>query len=321
MQESPASSVSHCRKHSTRLFKICLSTIIVPQSEFCRIVVASGHLELPMPKSAITISLVPEAKGGPFLFWDDVAIACKEAVRIGFDAVEIFAPDGDAIRNLPIEAIFDSSPLQIAAFGTGAGMVKHGLSLSHPDSLHRQRAQQFVQSIMTAAARWQTPVIIGSMQGRWNADCDRAQSLSNLRESLKLLGGVADGLGIEIMLEPLNRYESNLLNTLSDGIAIIESLGMKSIKLLSDLFHANIEESNMGAAILDALPHIGHIHLADSNRHAAGFGHIDFRAIAKSLSEGGYDRYLSAEALPLPDSTAAAEMTFSTYRKFFLETS
>lgn len=273
-----------------------------------------------MPKSAITLSLVPEARGGPFVFWDELETAWKEAYRIGFDAIEIFAPDSNTIYQLPIQAMLDQYPLRIAAFGTGAGMVKHGLSLCHPDNSHRQRAQRFVLSIIQAAAIWKAPVIVGSMQGRWTADCDRACALSNLRESLNVIGKAACDHGIAILLEPLNRYETNLLNTLSDGVTMLSSLDTTQVKLLADLFHANIEEACMGEAIKEALPHIGHFHLADSNRRAAGFGHIDFGPIARVILDGGYDGYLSAEVFPLPDSVSAAEMTFHTFRNLFSTT-
>ncbi|MBX3419985.1 MAG: sugar phosphate isomerase/epimerase [Pirellulaceae bacterium] len=272
-----------------------------------------------MPKSAITISLVPEARGGPFVFWDDFERACSEASRIGLDAVEVFAPDGETIRQLPIKTVLEY-PLQIAAFGTGAGMVKYGLSLSHSDTSHRQRAQQFVRSMIHAAATWNAPVIVGSMQGRWTAECDCARALAFLRDSLNQLGQAAYDLGISLFFEPLNRYETNMVNTIDDAVALIQSLDVRNVKLLVDLFHANIEEPNIAGSLIEALPYIGHIHLADSNRRAAGYGHIDYQPIADAICAGGYQGYLSAEVLPLPDSVSAAEMTMQTFRKFFSTT-
>lgn len=270
-----------------------------------------------MPKSAVTLSLVPEAKGGPFVFWDDFENACRQASRIGFDAIEIFAPDGDTIRSLPIQSMLDQFPLRIAAFGTGAGMVKNGLSLSHPDDSHRLRAQQFVGSIIEAAAVWQAPVIVGSMQGRWTAECDRSTTLSLLRESLNSLGQFAGDRGIELLYEPLNRYETNLVNTLGNAVDLIRSLSVSNVRLLADLFHMNIEEANIADSLTSALPFIGHVHLADSNRRAAGLGHMDYQPIAAAILSGGYDRYLSAEIFPIPNSMAAAETTMLTYRKYF----
>jgi len=271
-----------------------------------------------MPKSAITVSLVSQAKGGPFVFWDGLEDACSHAARIGLDAIEIFAPDGDTIRGLPLRRMLDQFPLQIAAFGTGAGMVRHGLSLSHPDDSHRMRAQQFVQSIIEAAVVWHAPAIVGSMQGRWTPECDRLRTLSLLRESLDTLGQFASERGVHLLYEPLNRYETNLVNTLADGVELIQSLKVDNVRLLADLFHMNIEEADMAQALTSAMPYLGHIHLADSNRQAAGLGHTNFQPIAEALRAGGYDGYLSAEAFPMPDSIAAAQMTLQTYHKYFV---
>ena len=79
--------------------------------------------------------------------------------------------------------------------------------------------------------------------------------------------------------------------------------------LLADLFHMNIEETNIAQAIERGGSRIGHVHFVDSNRRAAGFGHIDFAPIAQSLRSIGYDGFASAEAFPFPDPDAAARST------------
>jgi sugar phosphate isomerase/epimerase len=87
--------------------------------------------------------------------------------------------------------------------------------------------------------------------------------------------------------------------------------------LLADLFHMNIEEDDIGAAILAGAGRIGHLHFVDSNRRAAGFGHIDYRPIVKALGDIGYAGYASAEALPHPDPLAAARQTIEAFKRHF----
>ena len=118
-------------------------------------------------------------------------------------------------------------------------------------------------------------------------------------------------------MEPLNRYETDLVKTLSDGVQLIEAVGAENVKLLADLFHMNIEETDPAQAILDCPGKIGHMHFVDSNRRAAGFGHMDYGPIAHALSAIGYNGFASAEAFPLPDAKAAAEMTIKAYRRYF----
>ena len=79
----------------------------------------------------------------------------------------------------------------------------------------------------------------------------------------------------------------------------------------------NIEEADLGDAIRSAADSIGHVHFVDSNRRAAGFGHMLHGPVARELIEAGFQGYASAEAFPLPDSQAAAEMTIQSLRKYF----
>ncbi len=104
---------------------------------------------------------------------------------------------------------------------------------------------------------------------------------------------------------------------IADGAALIAGLGTPNVKLLADLFHMNIEEADLAGAIRAAGAHVGHVHLADSNRRPAGCGHTDFAPVAAALREAGYGGYVSAECLPYPDSTAAARATMDAFDRFF----
>ncbi len=269
-----------------------------------------------MFRSAVTVSLVPHARGGPFVFWDDLEAACRHAVELGFDAIEIFAPSPAAVDRNSLQALLDETGLHVAAVGTGAGMIVHGLSLTDPDRQRRQDATQFVQQMIDFGARFSAPAIIGSMQGRWQQQLDRAGALELLVEALEQLGKHAASCDVPLIYEPLNRYETNLINTLDDGVQLLKGVAADNVKLLADLFHMNIEEANLADAIRTAASSIGHVHFVDSNRRAAGMGHMDFEPIIAALSEIGYQGYLSAEAFPLPDPLTAAQKTIESYKEY-----
>jgi sugar phosphate isomerase/epimerase len=122
---------------------------------------------------------------------------------------------------------------------------------------------------------------------------------------------------VPILLEPLNRYETKLVNTLCAGVELIESLSVDNVRLLGDFFHMNIEEVDMSAALRAAGARLGHVHFVDSNREAAGRGHLDFEPLRDALTDIRYDGFLSAETRPLPDSMSAAESTISIFRRLF----
>ena len=167
-----------------------------------------------MIKSAITISVVEQARQGPFVFHDDVADACRQAADAGFDAVELFAPSAAAIQELPLKDLLKSHGLALAAVGTGAGMVVHGLHLCDADESRRKAARQFIQSIIDAGAEFGSPAIIGSMQGKWDHVTDKPTAISRLQDALDDLGTHAEGRGTFLIYEPLNRYETNLAVTM-----------------------------------------------------------------------------------------------------------
>ena len=270
-----------------------------------------------MPKSAVTISLVDAARGGPFVFWDDLAASVHKAKELGFDAVEVFAPGPDAVKRDELQSLLDETGLSVAAVGTGGGWVLHQLSLTSPRTSIRNQAVDFITSMIDFGAQWGAPAIIGSMQGRWADKIDRETALGFLGTHLIDLEEHAQQHGVPLIYEPLNRYETNLCNTMEDGVALIEARGLSNTKLLADLFHMNIEEVNVAAAIQKHAAHIGHIHFVDSNRRAAGGGHMEYEPIAAAIRDSGYNGYISAEAFALPDPESAARQTITEYNRLF----
>src|SRR4051812_26290741 len=103
-------------------------------------------------KLAITASLVPQAKGGPFVYWDGLSSAFSDAASLGFDAIEIFPPSAQALPLPEIRQLMERHHLAIAAIGTGGGWVINKWHLCHPDSAIRANARKFIREIVEAAA-------------------------------------------------------------------------------------------------------------------------------------------------------------------------
>lgn len=266
-------------------------------------------------KSAITISITPQARRGPFVFHDGLADGIEQAAKLGFDAVEIFPPAANAIDEAELQGLLDHHSLKVAAIGTGAGWLIHGWSLTTSDAAIRQRARDFIRAIIDVAAGFGAPAIIGSMQGKVEGDTTREQALGWLAEGLEELGDYAAGHGQVLLYEFLNRYETNLFNRVTPTVEFVRGLKTKGVKVLADLFHMNIEESDLPAAIRAGKDWIGHVHFADSNRQAIGFGHTDIQPIIAALREIGYAGYLSAEIFPQPDALTAARQTIESFRQ------
>jgi sugar phosphate isomerase/epimerase len=282
--------------------------------------IRNPHSEIPMIRSSVTISLVPEARGGPFVFWHDLPAACGKATALGFDAVEVFPPAPDSVPPAILRKLLDDNGLELAAVGTGAGWVKQKLHLCLPDAAARAKAREYIRAIIDFAGPFGAPAIIGSIQGRFGDEVDQPTALKYLAEALEELGEHARQYNVPLIFEPINRYETNLINTIDAGLKLVQPLSTQNVLLLADLFHMNIEEVDTAAALRAGGKFIGHVHFVDSNRRPAGMGHIDYRPIVDALTSIGYDRFASAEALPYPDPESAARQTMLAFRKYFRDT-
>ncbi|PTT69773.1 sugar phosphate isomerase/epimerase family protein [Arthrobacter sp. HMWF013] len=117
-----------------------------------------------------------------------------------------------------------------------------------------------------------------------------------LMEAFSELGEHAAAEGVEIYLEPLNRYEDHMINTLADGVRLLKLVGQDSVRLAPDTYHMNIEESDPAAALQDAAGYIGHVQASDSNRLEPGAGNIDWALFGATLKSIGYQGTVALES-------------------------
>ena len=263
-------------------------------------------------KSCITISLVEEARGGPFVLWDGLEKSIAFAGELGYDAVEIFAPGVEVIDADALGKMLDAAGLKLAALGTGAGWVKSRLQLADADPGKRKEARAFVRSVIDCAGQFGAFAIIGSMQGPSGHTDESAREY--LCEALEDGGAHAAKYNVPLIYEPLNRYETRQCCTVADGVQLLESLKTDNVRLLCDLFHMNIEETDIAAALVAGGKWVGHIHFVDSNRRPVGLGHMQYGRIIEALRTIGYEGYLCAEAFPYPNPHEAARQTMRAFK-------
>ena len=128
-----------------------------------------------------------------------------------------------------------------------------------------------------------------------------------LVEALQECSAAAEPHGVKYALEPLNRYETDLIHTVADGLDLIERVGVDNFGLLLDTFHMNIEEPSIEESIRTCGDRIFHFHVADSNRWPPGAGHLDFGSILETLFGTGYQGWVSGEFMPVPDADTGAQ--------------
>src|SRR5262249_45663214 len=151
------------------------------------------------------------------------------------------------------------------------------------------KAIDFAKRLIEFAAPFGAALNLGSMQGQGTEPIPRPVALRYLGHALYKLDEHAGDYDAIVLHEPRNRYETNLINSVADGLSMLRGLGTSNVRILADLFHMNLEEANLCESLRLAGPQLGHVHFADSNRKAAGWGHTDFAAVVRTLREIGYD--------------------------------
>jgi sugar phosphate isomerase/epimerase len=244
---------------------------------------------------------------GPMLFPGRVRQAALVSRELGFDGIEIAMRAPEELERRELGALLGETGLVLAALGSGRSFFEDGLSLSDADGGGRARAVARVVGLAEYAAAFGVPLIIGLVRGKAPADGDLDAALERFVDSMRECVDRTAAHGGSFLVEAINRYETPLLTTAAETVAAVERLGSPRVSVLLDSFHMNIEEVSLGAAIRATGAHLGHFHIVDSNRRAAGMGHVDFAEVAAALDDIHYEGWISAEILPLPDDRAAAE--------------
>ena len=251
---------------------------------------------------------------GPLLFAGDFAAAVKAAGELGFDGIEINMKGPEELSAATLKDSLSRYGLALTAVSSGRIYLDEKATLSEPDESARIRVVDRVKRLMDFAAEFGAPVVIGLLRGERPSDGDTEKAVSLFVRSMQESADHAATLGIDVIVEAINRYETSFFNTAEQTVEVIKRIGRPNVKVLLDVFHMNIEEVSVGDAIRATGRLLGHFHIADSNRRAPGMGHVAYDDIAAALREIGYTGWLSGEHLPLPDSYTAAKHTLSFIR-------
>jgi sugar phosphate isomerase/epimerase len=138
-------------------------------------------------------------------------------------------------------------------------------------------------------------------------------------ERLAMLAQRAERLGVEILLEPLNRYEAFFLLTVGQAAEICRMANSKAVRVMADLFHMGIEEDNLTGAIEENGKWISHVHIVDTNRKLPGQGDRDYAAVFRSLNKVGFDGYLCYECGITGKAANEAPLSVAQMRKIMAE--
>ncbi|HSL19310.1 MAG TPA: 5-keto-L-gluconate epimerase [Methylomirabilota bacterium] len=225
---------------------------------------------------------------------------------LGYDGVELAVRDPSLVNAGELERTVRAQGLEVPAIGTGQAWGEEGLSFTSDDEAVRSAAIDRISSHVPLAERLGAVVILGLIRGITPEGQSHERSMELLVEAIRACADVAAGTGVRFALEPMNRYETDLVHTARQGLDLVERVGSDRFGLLLDTFHMNIEEPDIEDTIRAVGDRIFHFHVADSNRWYPGAGHLDFRRILEVLAATGYRGFVSGEFMPAPDADTAA---------------
>ena len=230
-------------------------------------------------KLSIVLSTHP-AKFAAATFKGDFAANSATIAAMGYDGVELAIRDPRLVNADDLLRVLDANRLIVPAIGTGQAWGEEGLSFTDPDPAVRAAAIARLKSHLPLAARLsaasgqrgRTVVVVGLLRGIVKPGVSQDQAMAWLVAALQECCTVAADAGVRIALEPINRYETTLINNIGQGLALVEAVGAPNMGLLADTFHMNIEDPSIEDSIRAAGDRIFHFHVADSNRWHPGAG-------------------------------------------------
>ena len=247
-------------------------------------------------------------------FSGSLAQNIADIAAMGYDGVELAIRDPMLVDLDALEALTRDHGLRVPAIGTGQAWGEEKLSFTDPDLSVRRAAVERIKSHIPLAARFNAVIIIGLVRGIIKPGITHEQGMAWVCEALQECSTAAKPFGVRLALEPINRYETTLVNSVAQGMALIDQVGADNFGLLLDTFHMNIEEPDILQSISTCGDRIFHFHVADSNRWYPGAGHLDFSGILSRLQSTGYDGFVSGEFMPLPDPLTAARENIARLR-------
>ena len=240
------------------------------------------------------------------VFRGDFCRSVDRAASFGYDGVELALLRADEVDVPRLKRRLSATGLEIPCISSGQVFAADRLYFTHPESDVREAAVDRIVGMIRLAAEFGAKVNTGRVRGLVHDGETFATAKQRYLSCLDRCADVAEQAGVELIVEPVNRYEINFINTCAEGLEIVKEAGRKSVRLMPDLFHMNIEDASFRAAFESARDYIGYVHVADSNRLAPGWGHMPFDEIFRILKDIEYDGYLTAEILPRPDPDQAA---------------
>ncbi len=257
-----------------------------------------------------------ETKFGPIVFKDgNIQENARLLEKYGYESVDLFIKDCGDDQLREYRELFAARGIGITTlFAIYLG--ENGVTLAERDPQLRRRNVDMVKRQLEKANILQAKGLgMGFVRGMHEANETEEDALKRIAEALGEIGEYAQSIGSCVLLEPINRYEVNTLNSAVKTADFVRENRLDGVVLQPDMFHMNIEDGPIPKVLRYVHPLIGNIHISSSNRYAVGNGHFDFVPVLQTLQELDYDGPLTFEGFA-QDAEQSIRQTAEAMRRF-----
>lgn len=247
-----------------------------------------------------------EAPPSAFVVWRGFEKSVRKASELGYHGVELALKEASDVDAEWLSKTLSQYSLGVSCISTGQVFAVLGLYFTHPDPEIRARTLEVFKELISLAADFGGLVNVGRARGYYDKSQSAQETEALFIDSCRTLCDYAAPKGVTIIVEPVNRYEINFINSVQEGADLVARVERDNIGLMPDVFHMNIEDAHIGEALASNGRWVKYVHFADSNRWAPGQGHIDFSDVFDGLRRAEFDGWGSIEILPHPDPDTAA---------------
>ena len=231
----------------------------------------------------------------------------QRAAALGFEVFEVACEFPDLIDAAILKRALQThglTPVVCAVLGPGR-------DLSHDDAAVRASTRAYLKNCIDLAAELESPTVCGPLYGsvgksRLVSPEKRAEERDLSAAALAELGAYAGERGVRVALELLNRFETDMLNVVSQGLSFLDQVGSPHVGLHLDTFHMHLEEKNTGDAVRAASNRLFHLHACENDRGVPGTGQVDWRGFAGAVKDVNYQGDIVIESFT-PRVTSIAE--------------
>jgi sugar phosphate isomerase/epimerase len=251
----------------------------------------------------LAVAVAPEdAPDNAFVVFRGLEKSIVKAAELGYQGIELAIQDAANAKASSLSRWLSKYNMEVSAISTGLVYAASGISLlGTPEAA----VPVFIE-LIDVAADFGKQVNIGRSRGfKKNLSLDEAAD--KLKEVLSPVMDHAARRNVTLLLEPVNRYEIDWINSVAEGAAVLDRIRNDRLGLMPDVFHMNIEDRFIGGSLAAYKNYVKYVHLADSNRHAPGRGHLDFVEVFSALKAIAYNGWVSVEILPVPSPDEAAK--------------